>query len=374
MGDTRLSEFIKPPPRPTGLDVDRQWWEVRARLRRRSQVRRAAVAASVVVALGLAGLLFRTSSSSSVTEVAQAATVTSTASPVAVALHDGSKVELQPYTRVQVATQTKDEVVLLLDEGSVSCDVAKNPSRRFIVRAADVEVRVVGTAFEVRRSSEGDVTVVVQRGIVEVRSAGELHRLLAGESWSRSARVTTLTEPEPEALEVEEADEVAAPTSRTVTKRKVKKLRAVAAVAKAPEPAPGPVQPAGPVVAAPKPTARAIFEAAVQSRSKGKVADAIAGFEDLLRQYPESSFSALSAFELGRLQMDSRKNPRAAARAFERVLATGSDLGLREDAMGRLVEAYASFDKEECQNVRARYLASFPKGTHAKDVVSSCPP
>ncbi len=371
MVETRLSEFMKPPPRPTGLDVDRQWWGVRARLRRRSQVRRAAAAGAIVAALGLASLLFR-GAHDDVTEVAQAATVTSTASPVAVALHDGSKVELQPHTRMQVAVQSKDEVVLLLDEGSVSCDVAKNPSRRFIVRAADVEVRVVGTAFDVRRSSEGDVSVVVQRGIVEVRSAGQLHRLVAGESWSRSAPVTSITEPEPEAVE-EEMEEVAVPTSRTVVKRRVKKLKAVAAVAKAPEPEP--VKPAEPVVApVAKPTARTIFEAAVQARSKGKVADAIAGFDDLLLQFPESSFAPLSAFELGRLQMDSRKNPRAAARAFEQVLATGSDLGLREDAMGRLVEAYASFDKAQCQNVRSRYLASFPKGTHAKDVVSSCPP
>ncbi len=372
MSAHKLSEYLKPPPRPSVIEVDRQWWEVRARLRRRSQVRRGAAVAALLAVVGVSAFVFRSSSSSP--EVWQGATVASTTTPVSVSLHEGTRVELQPQTRLQVAVQSREEVLLLLDEGSVRLDVVKSPGRRFIVRAADVDVSVVGTQFDVRRSG-GQIGVVVYRGIVEVRSGDQLHRLVAGESWSRGGleSASAVVEPTDGLESDDEAESVPEPVRVPgVTKRsKVKKVKAAAPVV---VPAPAPVVVAPPAVVAPVPTARTAFDSAVQARSKGNAKDAIAKFEQLLQQFPDSSFAPLSAFELGRLQMDSRHDPRAAAAAFEKVLAIASESSLSEDAMGRLVEAYASFDVGACRKARARYLSAYPGGTHAKDVTSSCSP
>ena len=54
MSQPRLSDFVKPPPKPTDLEVDQQWWELRARMRRRTQVRRAMAAGGAMLALTVA--------------------------------------------------------------------------------------------------------------------------------------------------------------------------------------------------------------------------------------------------------------------------------------------------------------------------------
>lgn len=386
MSARKLNEFLKPPPKPTALEVDRQWWEVRARLRRRTQLRRGAAVAALVLALGFTTLVLRSPSSP---EVWQGATVSSTATPVSVSLHEGTRVQLEPQTRLQVALQSREDVLLLLDQGSVRLDVVKNPKRRFIVRAADIDVQVIGTQFDVRRSG-GQISVAVHRGIVEVRNGEQIHRLTAGERWSRGGLAATDTDSDSETetqaeleADAEQGPDDLGPSAAPVrvpgTKRQLKRIRKPMAVAAAPAPAVAPSIPPAAPIAEPAPTVpaatpRSVFDAAVQARSKGNPKEAISRFEQLLQQWPDSTFAPLSAFELGRLQMDSRRDPRAAALAFEKVLAIASESSLSEDAMGRLVEAYASFDLAACRKARARYLSAFPSGTHAKDVSSSCPP
>jgi len=47
-------------------------------------------------------------------------------------------------------------------------DVAKDPSRPFLIDVADQQVRVVGTEFNIRQSAQA-LVVTVRRGVVEVR-------------------------------------------------------------------------------------------------------------------------------------------------------------------------------------------------------------
>lgn len=368
----KLGDYLAAPPRPAPLEVDQRWWELRARLRRRTQIRRAAAIGTALAVVLAAGLTMR-GGRDQAPEVAQGSTVTTTSSPTAVALREGTRVELQPQTQLQVAQQTSDDVLLLLDQGTARFDVVKKAGRRFIVRADDVDVQVVGTQFDVRRTN-GEVAVVVYRGIVEVRVGERRHRLVAGERWSRGE---TAPEPEVSTATLEEETEVEEPSTpgptpvpvRRVKRHKTAAPAPVVAAPPAPIAAPAAAVDAGPVV-----TARTVFDAAVQARARGEATEAIARFDELLRRWPDHPLAALSAFELGRLQMDSRHNPRAAAAAFEKVLAIASESSLKEDALGRLVEAYASFDVEACRRARTRYLSAFPAGTHAKDVTSSCPP
>lgn len=104
-------------------------------------------------------------------------------------------------------------VQVVLESGSVRCDVSpRTGDELFIVHAADVEVRVVGTAFEVARHS-GAVSVSVERGEVEVCRGAVCSRLKAGDSWPK--RIVAAAPP------------VAVETTERPERRKVKKHKSV---------------------------------------------------------------------------------------------------------------------------------------------------
>jgi transmembrane sensor len=81
-------------------------------------------------------------------------------------LPDGSTVELNRGASVSVLF-TPSERRVLLEQGEVHFTVAKNPARPFIVSAAGVDVRAVGTAFNVRLGRQA-VEVLVTEGKVQV--------------------------------------------------------------------------------------------------------------------------------------------------------------------------------------------------------------
>jgi transmembrane sensor len=80
-----------------------------------------------------------------------------------IALPDGSTVELNARSSVQVHLTGRQRNVTLL-EGQALFRVAKDTQRPFVVRAGDAQVRAVGTEFDVyRKQSETVVTVVEGR-------------------------------------------------------------------------------------------------------------------------------------------------------------------------------------------------------------------
>ncbi|MBL9200855.1 MAG: FecR domain-containing protein [Opitutaceae bacterium] len=81
-------------------------------------------------------------------------------------LEDGSAVELNPGAEVAVAFDAKERRVTLV-RGEALFTVAKNPARPFVVRAAGVDVRAVGTAFSVRLDAAA-VEVLVTEGRVAI--------------------------------------------------------------------------------------------------------------------------------------------------------------------------------------------------------------
>lgn len=92
-------------------------------------------------------------------------------------LDDGSVVELNRGARIEV-TYTATERRVRLDQGEAGFTVAKNPARPFVVRAGGVDVRAVGTAFNVRLD-ERQVHVLVTEGRVRVDDALKGASLLA---------------------------------------------------------------------------------------------------------------------------------------------------------------------------------------------------
>lgn len=85
------------------------------------------------------------------------------------ALPDGSRVELKDGTRIVVQYSATERRVLLTG-GEAHFSVWKNRDRPFVVDAAGVEVRAVGTAFNVRLGAE-QVEVLVTEGRVRVEQA-----------------------------------------------------------------------------------------------------------------------------------------------------------------------------------------------------------
>ncbi len=92
-------------------------------------------------------------------------------------LEDGSVIELNRDARVAVDYQPAERLVRLV-QGEASFTVAKNHDRPFIVRAGGVDVRAVGTAFNVRLDAQ-TVEVLVTEGKVRVNDAARGDSLLA---------------------------------------------------------------------------------------------------------------------------------------------------------------------------------------------------
>jgi transmembrane sensor len=84
-----------------------------------------------------------------------------------ITLADGSVVDLNAESRLSV-TLARSERRAVLGDGEAIFDVAHDKKRPFTVAAASRVVRVVGTQFDVR-NRQGDLTVTVARGKVQVR-------------------------------------------------------------------------------------------------------------------------------------------------------------------------------------------------------------
>ena len=81
-------------------------------------------------------------------------------------LADGSRITLDGGSRLSVRLGWKTRRVEM-GLAQASFDVAKDPSRPFVIGVGDRTVRVVGTEFNIRRDSRS-VRVTVRRGVVEV--------------------------------------------------------------------------------------------------------------------------------------------------------------------------------------------------------------
>jgi transmembrane sensor len=115
------------------------------------------MAAAVAVVLWLARP--RAEQANIATPVAQRQTLT---------LADGSRVELNAQTSVQIELTGRDRRVRLA-AGEAFFAVQKDPTRPFIVETPAGSVRVTGTRFDVRAETAAALEVTVAEGSVQVR-------------------------------------------------------------------------------------------------------------------------------------------------------------------------------------------------------------
>jgi len=91
-----------------------------------------------------------------------------------IVLDDGSVIDLNTDSRVRVRLDAdKRRIRLLRGEGRFQ--VAHDRTRPFVVKAADTDVRAVGTAFSVRLRESAQIDVLVSEGTVAIATARVPH-------------------------------------------------------------------------------------------------------------------------------------------------------------------------------------------------------
>jgi hypothetical protein len=332
----KLARFVE-PALPEARVVS-QWagvvdLESTGRRRRRAAV---ALAGSAVL-LALVLMVATRSKPPDAVALAGSAMESGTTSAQWWTLPDGSRVRLGSSTRVSIATARRDSVRLVLERGSAQFEVKHDENREFCVTAGGFDVSVVGTRFEVALGDKPRLRVSVREGRVKVRrsgGAGDVTILSAGESWVDGP-----------------ASAVAAPSAT--------------AAASAP--------PVGSAVAVGATGPKELFELAEAARLRGRLREAAEALDQLRRRYRGDGRAGLAAFELGRLRMDSLGDPAGAAEALRDAIALAPGSSFREDAEARLVQAYqATGDRRRCRAAREAYLASHPRGAHARVVARQC--
>ena len=144
-GAVQVPSFTPPPP-------------VRSRWKLFTGSTIAAMAAAIMFAIWIAQP--QTEFDQIATAIAQRQSVT---------LSDGTRVDLNAHTRIEVAISASERRVRLA-AGEAFFAVQKDPARPFIIETPAGSVRVTGTTFNVRTDEAAALEVTVLEGSVQVRT------------------------------------------------------------------------------------------------------------------------------------------------------------------------------------------------------------
>jgi ferric-dicitrate binding protein FerR (iron transport regulator) len=160
--------------------ADKSWNDMKQRMDSLQQkttklrsiiILRYAIAASLVLVLGLAFFFFyHQNTNHNLTQY----TAGNIKQEKPVILPDGTKVYLNRNTNLTYDKDFNGTTRTVSLTGEAYFDVAKNPSKPFIIRTSSTEIKVVGTSFNVMAYTQSDsVLVAVQSGIVEMYSKAD---------------------------------------------------------------------------------------------------------------------------------------------------------------------------------------------------------
>jgi hypothetical protein len=121
------------------------------------------------------------------TTTATAITTTTSGSHIAIS---GAALDIAPESAVSFSGGRDGAVVVVLERGAVTCEVAPRSKRApFVVEAGATRVTVIGTRFSVHRVG-GHATVSVDHGLVEVADTNMTELVHAGERYRPGEPVT----------------------------------------------------------------------------------------------------------------------------------------------------------------------------------------
>jgi transmembrane sensor len=266
---------------------------------------------------------------------------------------------VQPGARLRTLASTTKDLVLQLQSGKAHFSVRPGGPRRWVIEAGIVQVEVVGTEFSVERVQSG-ARVEVTRGVVLVRS----RELKDGvERLEGGGQLTVGHWPgDPEPL-AEAESEAAANGEKAVAPAEAAAEGASLAQAGSTEAAPTSVR-QRPRNKQRRASIEKLLEQADEARISGNRAAAQRVLQRVVREFPGDPRAAISAFQLGALELELGQ-PQRAVTSLEVALERAGSLSLREDCYLRLVEAQlASGSVDRAQRVARSYRNEFPDGRH----------
>lgn len=269
-------------------------------------------------------------------EPASAPTVASPSIPFAawpeLRLPDRSVAQLRHGARVDVDVQQPELVRLVQHGGEVRYEVAPDRARTFVVEAAGVEVRVVGTIFTVALSDDPPrVAVEVERGLVEVDNGERVAELGPGDRLSLETEPASEDEAEDEVVVLDGAE-------------------------------PGPTHPRPTRAAAP--SVEALLAEADAARARGELSRAAAALSELVRRHGGDPQAYSAYFQLGKVER-ARGRHAAAAAAFAKCWKRSPKGALAEDARAEAAVSWHAAGRDaEARRAAEGYLARHPGGTH----------
>ncbi|MCA9700730.1 MAG: FecR domain-containing protein [Myxococcales bacterium] len=313
---------------------------------------------------------------------------------------DDTRVELGPDSKARVGDLRSNGAVVTLEEGSVSLAVHHEDDTSWRVEAGPWEVHVTGTQFTVDwEPSSGEFAVAVSEGSVRIEGPeGAVANVGAGDQPFRARGKATI---EPETLDIDDEPKVAqrpsdeesreqdgkqdsdqdagqqdagqTQSSTQASKSKAKttdndkpgwqELNAQGDFADAWEAVAQ--RPGGIIGEADRVDAKTMIELAYLARYNKSRSDARTVLERVRERFPDSEQSSEAAFLLGRMAADGGDHSKAVT-WFERYLDENPNGALAGDALGRLMDSYGSLTQTaKVRDAAERYLAAYPKGTHA---------
>lgn len=195
-----LLEQSRNLPRKSDADTEPAWQRLQHRIRKTEKKKRAfpwlRMAAMLVLLAGIGFISYRLITREKVEKlVVQAGNETITDT-----LPDRSVVSLNRHSLITYNSEFEKHHRSVYLVGEAYFEVQPDPARPFIVRVNDIEVKVTGTAFNIR-SRAGTTEVIVSSGHVQVTKAQNTVSLKAKEKVTVKAGDTVLVKkPETESL------------------------------------------------------------------------------------------------------------------------------------------------------------------------------
>jgi ferric-dicitrate binding protein FerR (iron transport regulator) len=237
---------------------------------------------------------------------------------------------LSTGTRLMLATRTQFAVEqanamqrFQLATGSLHAKVAKlGKSQRFVVATPDAEIEVRGTEFDLSvldhpgQGCEGSHTLLrVSEGVVEVRAAGGVQRIAAGQRWPANCDLDNLT------------PNNAASTAAVPTQERLRRGGVLRPAPAEPTQSAGGPQPATDEAATGEAAARNshlleqndLFASGVAARRAGNTQAALSAYGDLLARFPNSPLAENAMVE--RMRLLKKSDPAQAALEAQRYLS-----------------------------------------------------
>lgn len=158
------------------INLDAEWNRLESRMKGKSRsmtfyASRIAVAAMLVMALTF-GTLYLSNN-------VGYRTLATTDFSEEIILPDGSTVTLNNYSSLKYPRKFKEDQRRISLEGEGFFEVNRDPARPFVIKTAEVDIRVLGTSFNVNAyNTNEEVEVIVKTGQVAVTRQGDVPKTI----------------------------------------------------------------------------------------------------------------------------------------------------------------------------------------------------